>query len=128
VYQLRHGDRAQMSRGRQQLPVNMMIERFSAKSVQFKLVDQVLDRVRKFIFAIPDKLGEGCLRSGSGRRSEVIRKIEMNAVDFRQLLVRNSRQFGQRSVFIRHSFSQLLRTSIDFSGSNWKPILILTVP
>jgi hypothetical protein len=30
----------------------------------------------------------------------------MNAVDFHQLLASNSRQFGQRSFFIRHSLFQ----------------------
>ena len=112
--QFRHRDRAQVSRGGEQISINMMIERFGAKRIQFQFVDQILERVRKFFFAIPDKLGQGSFRFRSGGRRKIIRKTKVNAIDLRHLFVRNSRQFRQRSFSIWHNFSQVLWVSSTF--------------
>ena len=93
VNQFSYRDRAQVSRGRKQIPVHMMIERLRAKGINFQLVDQILDRLRKFTFGIREKLGERSLGSRSGCRSKIIREIEMNTADLCHLRPSNSRQF-----------------------------------
>src|SRR5580704_9174848 len=86
----------------------MMIERFSAKGIEFQFIDQVLEGVGKFFFEILDKLGQGGFRIRSGRWSKIIRKTKMNPVDLCHLLVRNSRQFRQRSFSLWHNLFQVL--------------------
>lgn len=100
-----------------------MIERFSAKGIEFQFIDQVLEGVGKFFFEILDKLGQGGFRIRSGRWSKIIRKTKMNPVDLCHLLVRDSRQFRQRSFSIWHNPSQVLRASSHFAGRGGKPIL-----
>jgi hypothetical protein len=96
-----------VSSGRQQISVEVMVERLSAKRIQLQFVDQILDRIRKLFFVIPDKFAQRGFCFRSGRRGKIIRKTQMQAVDLRQLFLRHNRQFWQRSVSIRHSLFQI---------------------
>lgn len=92
VNQFSHCDCTQVSRGRKQIPVDMMIERLGAKGINFQLVDQILNRVRKFSFGIREKLGQRSLGPGSGCCAKIIREIKMNTVDLCHLRPSNSRE------------------------------------
>jgi hypothetical protein len=120
VNQFRHRDRTQVPRGGQQTPVDMIVERFGAKGFEFQFVDQVLDRIRKLSFVIPDKLSQRGFRFGSRRWSKIIRKTEVNTVDLCQLLVGNSCQFGQGLSSIWHSLYRFSRAAWPASGKGWK--------
>jgi len=90
-----HSDCTQMSRSREQIPVDVMVERFGAERVEIQLVDQIQNCVRKFFLAIPDKLGQADFRLRPGRRAKIIREIQVNAIDRRQLFIGHNRQFWQ---------------------------------